>query len=597
MTPLRRAAAIALFAYLAFACARAPAPAAPSKPVEQGASPLPARKIRVRAYADDAYRAQNPGWEERVKQLLARASDVTGRRFNATFELADTRAWDSNPPTSELPASLLRKLEALDPGRDVDLVLGFASSLPAPTVVQESLGLARALGHHAVLRGLAGPAEDGALRESLKEYPAQQRQAIFAQRRSHKEISVLLHHWGHTLGAPHSGQGLMHDAYDRAESFFTLDSLAVLSIGLLQKPPGLDDPEVRAAWARDMEGWLASDSGKALDPGARTYLAALVAAGSAEPEAVMSLADHDQMKRAVQEDQAGRHEEAAALLRPLLERHPRQARLHAVACQVQIHSGSSGDETWALCRRAAELDPKSPSAALFAADLADRRKDPSAGEALARAREVLEQLKDAPPDHWLYLAGLHRHRDEVSLTESALDRAGLQASTAELREWVLRTRRWVGLVPGAVPLEREGAYVGGFRQAKLDLEAARYSRAREEITALEKDFGGAVGALTLRCELQIRQASSPSNLRECRLALERYGESVHAQYLLGMALSTRAVWRDAVAALERVVELDPTIADAWSQLSAAYRASGNARAADALRDRYRQRFGKPPTFK
>src|SRR3954464_2109166 len=118
MTPLRRAATLTL-SCCALACARAPAPS--SSPGVQGASPLPARKIRVRAYADDAYRSQTPKWEERVKQQLARASEVTARRFHATFELADARAWNSNPPTSEPASSLLQKLEALDPGRDVDL--------------------------------------------------------------------------------------------------------------------------------------------------------------------------------------------------------------------------------------------------------------------------------------------------------------------------------------------------------------------------------------------------------------------------------------------------------------------------------------------
>src|SRR5207302_89175 len=164
---------------------------------------------------------------------------------------------------------------------------------------------------------------------------------------------------------------------------------------------------------------------------------------------------HDRMMRAVQEDHAGHGAQANDLLRPLLERHPGHARLHAVACQVQIHAGAAGDEAWTLCRRAAELDPRSPSTALFVAALAERR------------------------------------------------------------------------------------------QAKLELEDARYARARERIDALEKDFGGAVGALTLRCELQVRQGSGPRGLRDCRRALERYPDSVHAQYLLGMALSTSRDWREA----------------------------------------------------
>src|SRR5262249_14974277 len=159
--------------------------------------------------------------------------------------------------------------------------------------------------------------------------------------------------------------------------------------------------------------------------------------------------------------------------------------LHAVACQVQIHAGATSDDAWTLCRRAAELDPKSPSAALFVADLAQRRKDPATPEALARARAALEQLKDAPADHWAYLAGLHRQRDEVPVGDPALARAADARGAAEVREWAQRTRRWVGLVPGSVPPEREGAYMAAFRQAKLDLEDAKYAPARQQIDALE----------------------------------------------------------------------------------------------------------------
>jgi tetratricopeptide (TPR) repeat protein len=600
MPSIRRTSRLALLA-CALACVRAPGPAPASGPTPAPVltvERLPARKIRVRAYADDAYRSQSgTPWEERVKRQLARASEVTTRRFNTTFELADARPWHSNAPATELPDALLQKLEALDPGQDVDLVLGYVSSLPAETSVQEALGRARVLGRHVILRGLESPAENGALRDALKDYPPAFREETFLQRRTNKETALFLHHWGHALGAPHSALGLMHDTYGPRESFFTPDSVQLITIGLLQKPPGLDDPAVRAAWAKDVSAFLASPDGLALEAGARRYLGRLVAAGSAEDAAVMSRDEHDQMSRAEEQDRAGHHAEAAGLLRPLLEAHPEHARLHAVACQVQIRSGAASDEAWTLCHRAEELDPRSPSTALFVADLAERRKDPSAPDVLARARAALEQLKDAPADHWLYLAGLHRQRDEVTLAESALDHAAGQPGAEEIRQWAQRTRRWVGLAPGAVPPEHEGAYVATFRQAKRDLEDGRYGPARQEIDALEKDYAGTVGALTLRCELQIRQASGPRGLGECRRALERYPDSVHAHYLLGMALSTSRAWGDAAAALERVVELDPTTTDAWPALNAAYRASGNAKAAGALRDRYQQRFGKPPVFK
>ncbi|HVE83035.1 MAG TPA: M12 family metallo-peptidase [Myxococcales bacterium] len=560
-------------------------------------APLPPRTYRVRAYADDSYRAQVIRWEDRARQQLARASEVTSRRFGVTFQLVDARPWSSQVPPTEPLSSVLMKLEALDPGHDVDLVLGYTSALPVFTATQDQLGLARVLGRHAVLRGMESPEEDRALRASLTDLPESEREQLYLQRRTHKETAVLLHEWGHTLGAPHTPEGLMHDTYSRTESFFSEGSLAVITLGLRQKSPGLDDPEVRAAWAKDMTAWLATDAGKQLDEGARKYLEALVEAGGAELEAVMSRADHDVMMRAIQQDHAAMYAEASETLRPLLARHSKQPRLHAVACQVQIHAGATDDAAWALCRRAAELDPKSPSAALFVADLAERRHDPAAAEALAKARAALEQMKDSPADHWVYLAELHRQRKEVSAVESAVARAGEDRGAAELRDWAQRTRRWVGLVPGAVPPEQEGAYVAEFRQAQLELEQARYGRATQRIAELEKGSGQAVGAITLRCELQVRQGAGGRALETCRRALQRYPESVHAQYLLGVVLSNGRSWKDAAVALARVVELDPSIQDVWPLLWSAYRATGNAAAADALRERYQQQFGKPAPFR
>ncbi len=606
MSPLHRAVAVPCALALALACAHAPRDAkpdqakAPGQPAQAGGplEALPKRTYRVRAYADGSYRAQAVvRWEERARKQLARASEVTSRRFNVTFQLVDSRPWNATPPPAEPLGAVLEKLEALDPGQDVDLVIGYTGSLPSFTGAVDQLGAARALGRHLVLRGMESPEEERAIRESLQDIPEHEREALSLQRRAHKEISVFLHQWGHTLGAPHTPVGLMNETYSRKASFFTPEAVAVMAIGLVQKPGGLDDLEVRAAWSKDVRAWLETEDGKALAEGARKYLAALAAAGSADLEAVLGRADREQMTRAIQEDRAGRHAEAAELLRPLLERHPRQPRLTAVACQVQIHAGAAGDAAWELCRRAAQLDPKGPSTALFVADLADRRKDPSAPEALARARAALEQVQGALPDHWLYLAGLHRQRQEVSLAESALDRAGEQKSSAEVRDWARRTRRWVGLVPGAVPPEREGEYVAEFRQAQVELEQGKLARAKERIDALEKIAGGAVGALTLRCELKIRQGAGPRGLPECRTALERFPESVHAHYLLGMVLGTHRAWPEAAAALERVLELDPTVPDAWPRLGEAYRATGNATASAALKERYQQRFGKPAPFK
>lgn len=609
MSPPRRAALLLLLS-CALACARPPeniqrdAARRAQDPALLGSSgpardpALPERTYRVRAYADQPHRSQTPRWEERVRRQLARANETTAGRFGVTFELVDARPWNAQAPPAEPLSALVSALEALDPGTDVDLVLGYTASLPAVTTSQDQLGLARVLGRHVVLRGLESAEEDRATQESLRHLPDRKRELLALERRTHKETSVLLHEWGHTLGAPHAPGGLMHDDYSSIESDFAEESAAVISIGLKQRSPGLDDPEVRAAWAKEISAWLASEAGKALDEGARKFLAELAAAGAAEPGSVMGRADHEVMLRAVQQDRAGQHAEASETLRPLLERYPKHPRLHAVACQVQIHAGASDDAAWKICARAEELDPNGPTAPLFVADLAERRKDAAAArEALARARSVLEKMKDAPADHWSYLATLHRHRLEVSATEAALARAGGGGGAEEARDWARRTRRWVGLVPGAVPLEREGEYVREFQQAQLELEQGKYARASQRVAALEQGFAGAAGPLTLRCELRLRQGAGPRELKDCRAAIERYAESSHAQYLLGVALARSRDWPQAAAALERVVDLDSTIPDVWERLAEAYRASGDAKGAAALRERYERRFGKPPPFK
>jgi len=186
---------------------------------------------------------------------------------------------------------------------------------------------------------------------------------------------------------------------------------------------------------------------------------------------------------------------------------------------------------------------------------------------------------------------------EVSAAESALVHAGEGPDTQELRDWAQRTRRWVGLVPGAIAPEREAGYVREFQQVLQELDQRQHGRAARRIAAMEKDFAGAAGPLSLRCELQLRQGAGPGGLKDCRRALERYGDSSHARYVLGIGLFRARDWAGAIAALEKVVELDPTLPDAWARLSEAYRASGNARAADALRERYREKLGAPPPFR
>lgn len=227
-------------------------------PAGARAPALPARTYRVRLLAGSGCRAWGPDLEDRARRLLALASGVTAPSFGVTFQLVDVSPVESRS-LAEAPPPTLDELVILawmlDPGDDVDLVLGCAEPPVPATTVQDQLGCALPLGRHLVLRTL----------ESEEEGTA-----------------AFLHAWGQMLGAPHSSDGLMSGSHSKEHPSFSPESVAVISIGLRQKPPGLQDPAVRAAWSKEMSAWLESEAGKALSPRARAYLTALVAAVGAD---------------------------------------------------------------------------------------------------------------------------------------------------------------------------------------------------------------------------------------------------------------------------------------------------------------------------
>jgi Flp pilus assembly protein TadD len=191
--------------------------------------------VRIRFYADDDYRSSGGGgrWQERVRLTLGSLNQLVEGTFGIRFEGESFRRWPRQGPGGALQP-ILADLEKLDPGPDVDWVVGLVSPLPLVSMSFHDLGCARVLGRHFVLRGMTSIAE---LQDFNRLFPAlenEAREALYSRRKTHKELSIFLHEWAHTLGALHvqDPTRIMGPAYSNRTSTFSLEDAGLIAAAL-----------------------------------------------------------------------------------------------------------------------------------------------------------------------------------------------------------------------------------------------------------------------------------------------------------------------------------------------------------------------------
>ncbi|MFL5304241.1 MAG: matrixin family metalloprotease [Polyangia bacterium] len=188
------------------------------------ARPHPAepRAIRVRVYADDDYRGLVLRWQSRLRAQLQRVNGVVEPVFGVSFQIESIRSWTGSHASAAF-AAIIAELQALDAGRDVELVVGLVT--PARGVVTDvhQIGIAATPGRHIVLRGMDDEQEGLAIDHDLSLLAADEREALYTQRRAHKEAVIFLHEWGHTMGLAHEEDrvSIMNPLYDPLQSRFS----------------------------------------------------------------------------------------------------------------------------------------------------------------------------------------------------------------------------------------------------------------------------------------------------------------------------------------------------------------------------------------
>jgi tetratricopeptide (TPR) repeat protein len=349
----------------------------------------PMRTMRLRIYADRDYQGMVVHWQAKAKAQIERVNRVLQAVLRARFEIESMRSWDRSHVGQPFD-TMLDEIDKLDPARDVDWVMGLVTPFRGLATSIEQIGGARLLSRHFVLRGMDSAEEGVALERELDLLSPEERQRLYADRKTHKEIVIFLHEWAHTMGALHHEDRavIMNPIYDPRQSSFSDFEKRLLALVLDRRLDKRDDPypesEALAELLKEAAGGAGGrpaaadpafkDEGSDKERAALLGLAAARAAGStagagvaAGPRLDIPAADATVWNQVAADINDGHLEEAWNKLAPLARKHPRQAAVAALGCWLVGGDGPHAAAARPLCDAAMALAPTDARPALDAA--------------------------------------------------------------------------------------------------------------------------------------------------------------------------------------------------------------------------------------
>ena len=548
-------------------------------------------KARIRVYTDAGYRGQNPAHEQQLRQLLAGAFRILAPTIGVDLGEVEFRSWERQAG-SDLPA-MLSELEALDAGDDVDWVLGFVDAQGHVAADVHQLGEARVLGRHAVLRGLNDAAEVTLLEAALRGMSSRERQALYGRRKHHKELVLLLHEMGHTLGAMHvTGEDrIMAPSYEASQSSFEGPN-ARLMAAAAQARFGGNKAEPDREWRAVLDhirkhpwsGWNEDERDTLV-----TELEARVKSVE-EGTAGMPLGnkvraeDREKFRAAERLLTAGRPADAWEELEPLIEFYPDEASVQVLSCRVAVAAGKDRALVVRRCQRAMELAPADAEPQLRLAQSSLAAKD--SAKALAAAEAAHRNLAGMSPAARKELAALWKELGAVTRAEEA------GKGDAEVTGWARALRARYGIDPRTIQPDQEAEYVAAVRDLLKLVYGRKFPEAEKRAGELRAKYGDAAGIDASLCDLEVRRKKYPAARALCEKAIKRYPDEAWAHYLLGLLDKRDKKPDDAIRHLVKAIALDPELENAYQVAVGLYGEAGRKEEAEKLRKAYKEQFGR-----
>jgi tetratricopeptide (TPR) repeat protein len=473
-----------------------------------------ARVLRVRIYADRDYRNVVLRWQSKARAQINRINGVVQPVFNVRFEVESLKDWDATHVGTKMP-SVLDDLRALDPAKDVDLVVGFATPARGVATSIHTIGQSGLLGRHLLMRGMDDEQEAVAIDQEFRLLSPDERRKLYGDRKAHKEIVVFLHEWGHSLGLLHNEQAtnIMNPRYDPRQSSFSDHAKRVINLVVDRRVARRSEPYPETADLVRLLETAPPDEGSDQERAELLAFARQRARGGGRSEPAgradgidLPPADVDAFNRAVEALNARRPAEAWSNLAPVIER---------------------------------------------------------AGK------------RQTGPKTWAHLGGLASAAGALTAAEDAAARGGGHAELAKLSTDVANLRQQVCLpretAKSGVAPEDEPVYVAGYWDAARAIASQDLPTARERLRSFQERHPDAGGADLLGCDLELRARRLPAAKQRCEAAVTKCRHSARAHYLMGMVAANSGKQAAAEVILQKAITIDPTDEGPWLLLARIYR--------------------------
>jgi tetratricopeptide (TPR) repeat protein len=570
----------------------------------RGARHTETRTLRVRVYADAEYRSQVLRWKAKLAAQVARANEVIGPAFGVELEIVDAQPWQRSTSATDM-MGMLSELERLDAGEDVDWVIGVVTQLSEVSSSLRMLGAARPLSPYLLIRGMNDIAERKTIDQVFDELDSSERERLYRARKAHKELTLLLHEWAHTLGAMHTQQptAILNPSYNNTVAEFTPQNAKLMEIALRYRGQGALSSADLAERNKQLVEHVAGVSGHWLDD-ERTLLVQLLEHGptavATTPKLTAKLTPEGRkaFHRALDAVGQERWDDAFNEVLPLTEQYEDEPQVQLLGCRIAARARGSAYPTPELCQRAASLAPHDASPYLALARVhSDAKDDVSSLAELRKAHAALDAGgEQARADQWLALAGQYQRLELLTWTEQALAGAGDGDDADAIRQWITQTRRRYGLPADAVrfgvPPDREGAYLEQVKHVLALTYGSQYKKAQTAAKQLRKAFPKSPGLYVALCDFEIRIGKTRSAKRNCAKAIAAYDEAMWAHYLAGSIDANAKRYKRAAGHLKRAIELDPDMKALWKLLAKVYRTAGNDIELRELERAYRAKFNE-----
>ncbi len=559
--------------------------------------------LELRVYADAKYRSATLHWKAKFRVLVRRVNKVITPLFGVELEVVDLQAWERTSNSNSM-LGMLGELEIIDPADDVDFVVGLVSQLDSASSELSLLGLARPLSPHLVMRGMNDIAERKIFDQIFDELDAKEREKLYQARKSHKELTLFLHEWAHTLGALHTrnATAILNVSYNEAVHEFAKPSVGLIEIGLRYRGRGVLSPDDRGQMLKEIIGFIETANRKFwIDVEVDQFVSMLQMPQETGPSvrasANLTPAARRSFYTALDHERSGRYEEAWKIVFPMTEIYRDDAPVQLFGCRLAARVKQLEWPTPQTCALAAKLAPHDPTPALSLARAYDEVGDSDkALAALRDAHEVLDGATESRQERWLVLASAYQQRNLFTWMEQALAKVTDNAVADDMRRFALQTRRRYGLPDPAkkfgIAPEREGEYLGSVKKALSNVYANKFGEAKKLVKQGREAYPKAPGFWVVDCDLQMRIGKVAVARKRCAKALELWDESMWAHYLLGSMDARAKRHKPAIKHLERAVELDPEMKALWKLLAKVYEAAGKQQQLERLERLYRGEFNE-----